>query len=343
MCLDLPSWNALLFVVGSIFIFVAHAVLLTHTSPKTVINQECHDVVSVTKPLEESTTTTPPSIEVASIMTDPSKQEIWLLSFAAGTGNYAARLQEFGEDAEDCGWFDHIKLCDDSCFSEEYKDKYKVILSIERGHGLWFWKPYLILDLLSKMKPNDILIYLDAGCVLNCGAYQRFSEYIDMINNYGKGAPIISMQIPYMERYYSKMSLKLHLNLSEEHWNSDQIEGGIILSRNCPEFIAVLEEWMDVMAFEDGRFINEEEDVIPNDPDFVGTRNDQSVWSMLMKQHNGIALVDETGKYDPSMPIWALRKKRSGKRPKYHQMPPGYWKKHREEEALNNGAFQSEI
>eukprot|EP00493_Phyllostaurus_siculus_P014603 UN14828 len=70
-----------------------------------------------------------------------------------------------------------------------------------------------------------------------------------------------------------------------------KIEGGIILSRklsgiHCSKnhpilnlhdyYCEVLEEWMDVMAFEGGRFINEEEDIIPNDPDFVGTRNDQS-------------------------------------------------------------------
>lgn len=36
----------------------------------------------------------------------------------------------------------------------------------EKGGGYWIWKSYIIHDMLSQIKENDIIIYVDAGCNL---------------------------------------------------------------------------------------------------------------------------------------------------------------------------------
>lgn len=37
----------------------------------------------------------------------------------------------------------------------------------KRGGGYWCWKPFVIMDALSKCKEGDAVFYADSGCVLN--------------------------------------------------------------------------------------------------------------------------------------------------------------------------------
>ena len=43
-----------------------------------------------------------------------------------------------------------------------YKDN-QSILDEERGGGWWVWKPYVILDALSKVEEGDYVLYCDCG------------------------------------------------------------------------------------------------------------------------------------------------------------------------------------
>lgn len=47
--------------------------------------------------------------------------------------------------------------------ASEFYEKNKKTLDCTRGAGYWLWKPYLILQQLKKMAPDDILVYCDAG------------------------------------------------------------------------------------------------------------------------------------------------------------------------------------
>ncbi|MDN3017798.1 hypothetical protein PH210_16485 [Paenibacillus sp. BSR1-1] len=64
-----------------------------------------------------------------------------------------------------------LKFGIDQVFSYQEKDiigteffkKNDEILNQPRGAGYWLWKPYIILDVLSKIKENDIVVYSDSG------------------------------------------------------------------------------------------------------------------------------------------------------------------------------------
>ena len=53
------------------------------------------------------------------------------------------------------------------------------------GYGYWLWKPYVVKKQLELMNDNEILCYIDAGCVLNNNptAINRFKKYINIVKN----------------------------------------------------------------------------------------------------------------------------------------------------------------
>ena len=58
------------------------------------------------------------------------KRKIWLVSFGDGSKKYPARLDEFKYDADRCGWFDIVTVCDDSCISQDFIDSHRQVIII---------------------------------------------------------------------------------------------------------------------------------------------------------------------------------------------------------------------
>ena len=52
---------------------------------------------------------------------------------------------------------------DETYFSEDFVKENQKILSMKRGFGYWLWKPYIIIEELKKIQPDEILLYLDSG------------------------------------------------------------------------------------------------------------------------------------------------------------------------------------
>ena len=69
------------------------------------------------------------------------------------------------EEAESLKIFDKIILFTDKDLPESITNH--PLYNMERGGGgYWLWKPYIILETLSRIEENDILVYVDAGCQL---------------------------------------------------------------------------------------------------------------------------------------------------------------------------------
>lgn len=67
------------------------------------------------------------------------------------------------EEAESLKIFDKIILFTDKDLPESITNH--PLYNMERGGGYWLWKPYIILEILSRIEENDILVYVDA---VNC-------------------------------------------------------------------------------------------------------------------------------------------------------------------------------
>ena len=198
----------------------------------------------------------------------------------------------------------------------EFRKKYSNILNQNRGGGYWIWKPYLILKKLEEIDEGDYLIYLDAGCSLNPKGFDRFLEYIDMLDNSEKSIISFSMNhIP--ERNYTNDNIFKYFNLpvDSDIGNSGQIIATILLMKKNKHVIEIFEFVMKILK-DDCYLFTDKYNKETKRPEFVDNRHDQSIMSIVRKIKGSIVLEDETwwkegfgrGK-SLSYPFWATRKK----------------------------------
>ncbi len=73
-------------------------------------------------------------------------------------------------DVRALGVFDEVKGYGPKDLGEEFWRRHKQFFVATRhlkGYGRWLWKPYIIRRELESMGDDDILVYSDAGAVLN--------------------------------------------------------------------------------------------------------------------------------------------------------------------------------
>lgn len=182
---------------------------------------------------------------------------------------------------------------DETMFEMEYWEKYKNhIERNRRGFGYYIWKPYIIEKTLSVLPENVYLLYTDVGCTLYKTGVPRLLEYVDLLES--ASAHVLGFHLEYVEKQWTKKDLLIRMNYS----NSDQINtphclSGIILFKNNEKTRQLVKEWRIIME-EDVHLIDDSPSIATNEPEFVEHRHDQSVFSILLKQYNGVILKDET-------------------------------------------------
>lgn len=62
--------------------------------------------------------------------------------------------------------FDEVIAYNRSYIDLDFQKKYHNILDLPRGAGYWLWKPYIIIKTLEKINYGDYLFYCDAGANL---------------------------------------------------------------------------------------------------------------------------------------------------------------------------------
>jgi hypothetical protein len=200
----------------------------------------------------------------------------------------------------------------------EFKEKYSDILKQNRGGGYWIWKPYLILKKLKEIDEGDYLLYLDAGFSINPKGFDRFVEYIDMLNNCDK--PFLGFKMSHhLEKWWTTDKVFEYFNVMQNSNIKDegQVISGFILMKKCDFTLKILEKWYKVVEDDAYLFTDKYE---CKRQDFRENRHDQSSLSVIGKLEGGIFLEDETWWEPPfgtgfgrgkslSYPFWATRKK----------------------------------
>jgi len=177
-----------------------------------------------------------------------------------------------------------------------------------RAYTYGVWKPYYILKMLSSLKENDILLYIDAGCTLNSNGKNRFQTYLEIMQDHD----LLAFNMPHLPEYkYTKKSVVENLECTIQDKQSGQYLSGIHFWKNNEKSRLFLSKWYDLCCS------NNYENII----DSVGEdhRHNQSVFSIMCKQNEFClkiqTLADETypqsGKFKDILhfPIWATRKK----------------------------------
>lgn len=238
---------------------------------------------------------------------DNKPKNVHFLSFA--DGRFKPALQRIHQQATNFEIFKSINLYDIESMKKEYPDfcnqHAQFITSNQRGIGYWIWKPYLILKKLEKIKDNDILLYIDAGCELDARGMPMFNEFLAMVEK----NDILTFQLceeqektwsAWFTKTHSKIPSKLHFNLLEKTWtksdliehmklsdrhdilNSRQIIATALLLKKTSINMDFVKEWVSIAS--NYHLLNDEPSIAPNDPNFIEHRHDQSIFSLLIKR-----------------------------------------------------------
>jgi hypothetical protein len=218
------------------------------------------------------------------------------LSFISyGNEKFAQSRERIRKEAEQMGCFNgQIKVYTPEDLSEEFKKAVGDILNETRGGGYWTWKPYIIMDMLTKLKDNDILVYADSGCTLHPEGIPRLKEYAEMISPSTNKA-VLAMRLldgttygpgGFLVKKWSSTPVFEYFNqpLDGEIANSNQILAGVIICRKCKESKEVIGRFLEMATTRPDLFTDRyNEQSKSSNPDFKDNRHDQPIWSMIVQ------------------------------------------------------------
>ena len=199
-----------------------------------------------------------------------------------------------------------------------FSNKYKNILTQPRGGGFWLWKPMILYNHFKKMKTNDILVYLDAGCILNPKGIGRFREYVDILDKSEYG--ILSFQMhDQTEKWWTAREIfeYYNLDLNGIHANSGQFLGGVFMLKKNKHSEEYVKKLISITLTQSQLYTDIHNKNGRQMPYFKDNRHDQSISSLLRKLHKTEVIPrDESfivpfgGVESLKYPFWAARSKK---------------------------------
>ena len=224
--------------------------------------------------------------------------KIILLSFA--TSDLRASVERLQNQAEESLYYDYIKILNPSDFDCKLKKHVNNLLknNKKRGYGYWYWKPYLIKELMNKINDNDIIHYMDVGCHIIKNKKNKFDEYLNFLIKKGnwilpfqyyfnKKKEFNEFSFPERQEYkFTKSDLIDYFNFSnsKEITDTPQFWAGNIFIKKNKKSKQFLSEWIKIMH-NNINLIDDSNSKINNHEDFIENRHDQSVFSLLCKKY----------------------------------------------------------
>jgi hypothetical protein len=244
----------------------------------------------------------------------------WFITFGGPTANYHNAVKRICNQASILGVFDHIigytdkDLKDDTTFWNKHQNFIET--NAAKGYGYWLWKSYLTKKTLEKMAENDILVYADAGCVINPHGKPRLLEYFDIVNQSPHGN--FSFQMEHLEKCWTKKSVfdYCEANNDPNITETGQLVGGIYVIRKSTLTTELIDQWYHCCC--QYHIVDDSVDanVKANHVAFRENRHDQSIFSVLRKKHGTVmSKTDETwfapdwNSRGRDYPFWAIRMK----------------------------------
>ena len=230
-----------------------------------------------------------------------------------GSGKYEKSRQRLVKEAIQFGEFKNIFSYNYFDIPKDFRDKYKDILSLKRGGGYWIWKFPIILKALEQMEKNEILLYLDSGCVFNEKGKKRFGEYIELLEKSNNSILSFQMQHQAEKKWTTKEIFEyFKLDLDSDIANNGQLIATVYFLKNNKNSINFIKDMLTVLEknkllFTDYYNKNQKEF-------FRDNRHDQSISSIWRKINNSIIIKDETyfknfgNEESLNYPLWACRK-----------------------------------
>ncbi|WP_158799616.1 hypothetical protein [Pedobacter sp. L105] len=229
-------------------------------------------------------------------------------SITYGDSRFREQREFFRESALASSFFDEVKVFTHENLDSHFQEKFHEILQFPRGGGYMIWKPYIVKHMLETIEDNDILIYCDAGCMINSLGKKRFDQYIDIVNESETGT--LAFQLSQKEYEYTKREVFEYFRSSEEIINSGQLITTAFLFKKCAHAKLLIGKWFNTVL--DDAWLFTDRKTPPQLNGFIDHRHDQSIFSIVLKTYGAEILPDETYFQDfvregNSFPFWAVR------------------------------------
>ena len=259
-----------------------------------------------------------------------------------GDERYQESLMRIKRLAKKTGRFDKIIIYTPEDLPEYIKAS--PLFAFPRGGGYWVWKPYIVIDALSKCQEGDIVCYADSGCSFNNNG-KEWDFLFTQLNEYN--ALFFQYRDDFLYPGWDKVCSRPENNSSKiKHWmkpttkqyfrdffgNEDfgnycKIWAGAFFVKKTKSLIGIVKEWYNLALFMPVLFMDpiaKEHQHLPED--FNLHRHDQAVLTPLVyyfKEKDHVLVLPETSESDKEhaaiaatrfiqrkMPLWLYIKYR---------------------------------
>ena len=242
-------------------------------------------------------------------------QKIIFITFA--DSKYHAALERIKTQVDQFPCFDERYYLSERDLDLSFKKTLKNTLH-PRGFGYWKWKPYIVKQAFDKLNLNDILVYSDVGNWWNLEGYNKFINYISIVNNQDSGLLVFTED--YTEKNFTKGDLFDYLNVYNDliYTDTPQSWGGCFIFRKTKTSSEVIDRWLDLhMNHYD--LTTDKKSIKENFPEYISHRHDQSTLSLIVKSYNHAIIaknetVEPNGQWD-LMINYPIQARRAKKRP----------------------------
>ena len=161
----------------------------------------------------------------------------------------------------------------------------------KRGFGYWMWKPAL-LKWADEQWPNHQILYVDAGfhIFLDKKMIVAFKDFLE--KSYSCGG-IAFEQHGLQEISWTKREIFDYFEISEEEKLNFQIYAGFILLPPGQKRRDIISEFYSLTKKDNGYLFNDNHDINQHF-NFIETRHDQSIYSILCRKYNLATISDLT-------------------------------------------------
>lgn len=154
-----------------------------------------------------------------------------------GNSDYEKSRERLINEARETKLFDYLKAYQPSDLPSEIISN--PIFQYARGGGYWIWKPYIVRNMLSQMKENDILVYADAGCSIYKST--EWNKYFAEMKYYS----ILAFRIKFANIKYTKKDvIELFNSTNGKMWKHFyQIAATTFIIKKNKESLLFINEW----------------------------------------------------------------------------------------------------
>jgi len=233
--------------------------------------------------------------------------KIHLISY--GDHNYVNQKVILKKTAVNSLFFNSVSIFSLADLGQSFLKVFHNVIFQQKGGGFWIWKPYLIKAIYDELSSEDVLVYCDAGCIINNLGKKRFDDYIDMIADSETGT--LAFELPHKEIEYTKREVFDYFKSGQEMLDSNQLMATIVLFRKTKHATEIINQWYNVL-YDDPLLFTDEMDRKNQDDTFIDHRHDQSILSVIRKIHGAEIIADETyftnfNVEGTAFPFWAAR------------------------------------